>query len=119
MEQIIYVATQLVPCNKGQLAGQKTPLMLQDIWVIRVRPQTGNRTHELDLFNLAIDSKLTSCDLVMLSVRDVCHGSLVVACAMVVQQAEQQLVRPLANPMAGRRRDQVAVRQRRGAAGGR
>jgi integrase len=92
MEQFIHKATRYVPWNKGQLVGQKAPLKLKEIWAIRVRLQIGNRTRELALFNLAIDSKLRSCDLVKLRVRDVCHGSLVAARAMVVQQKTQQPV---------------------------
>jgi integrase len=44
------------------------------------------------LFNLAIDSKLRSCDLVKLRVRDVCHGNVVAARAMVMQQKTQRPV---------------------------
>jgi hypothetical protein len=83
---------QYVPWNKGRLVGQKVPLKLKDIWAIRVRLQIGDRTRELALFNLAIDSKLRSCDLVKLRVRDVCHGSLVAARAMVMQQKTQRPV---------------------------
>src|SRR5882672_3469041 len=86
MDQSIHAATRHVPWNKGKLVGQKAPLKLKDIWAIRVRLQIQNRTHELALFNLSIDSKLRSCDLVKLRVRDVCHGSLVAARAMVMQQ---------------------------------
>src|SRR5690242_13785171 len=66
MEQFIHTtaATQHIPWNKGKLVGQKAPLKLKDIWAIRVRLQIANRTRELALFNLAIDSKLRSCDLV-------------------------------------------------------
>ena len=84
MDQIIHAATQHLPWNKGKLVGQKAPLKLKDIWAIRVRLQIQNRTRELALFNLAIDSKLRSCDLVKLRVRDVCHGSVVApACRSV------------------------------------
>ena len=62
------------PWNKGKLIGQKAPLKLKDIWAIRVRLQLGERTRDLALFNLAIDSKLRACDLVKLRVRDVAHG---------------------------------------------
>jgi hypothetical protein len=86
MEQFIHAASQRVPWNKGKLVGQKAPLKLKDIWAIRVRLQIGSRTRELALFNLAIDSKLRSCDLVRLRVRDVCHGNVVAARAMVMQQ---------------------------------
>ena len=45
------------PWNKGVLVGQKLPLRLGEIWAIRVRLQLCQRTRELALFNLAIDSK--------------------------------------------------------------
>lgn len=35
------------------------------------------RVRELALLNLGIDSKLRGCDLVALTVRDVCHGDQV------------------------------------------
>ncbi len=81
MEQFIHTtaAARHIPWNKGKLVGQKAPLKLKDIWAIRVRLQISNRTRELALFNLAIDSKLRSCDLLKLRVRDVCHGSVVAA----------------------------------------
>ena len=85
-------STPHIPWNKGKLVGQKAPLRLKDIWAIRVRLQIQNRTRELALFNLAIDSKLRSCDLVKLRVRDVCHGSVVATRAMVMQQKTQRPV---------------------------
>ena len=54
------------PWNKGKLVGQKAPLRLKEIWAIRIRLQLATRTRELALFNLAVDSKLRSCDLVSL-----------------------------------------------------
>jgi integrase len=94
MEQFIHAAaaTPRVPWNKGRLVGQKAPLKLKDIWAIRVRLQVGKRIRELALFNLAIDSKLRSCDLVKLRVRDVCHGSLIAKRAIVIQQKTQRPV---------------------------
>jgi hypothetical protein len=91
MEQLIHTADR-VPWNQGKLGGQKAPLKLKDIWAIRVRLQIGHRTRELALFNLAIDSKLRSCDLVALPVRDVCHGSLAAKRAIVIQQKTQRPV---------------------------
>jgi len=44
------------------------------------------------MFNLAIDSKLRSCDLVLLRVRDVYHGQGIAPRAMVLQQKTQQPV---------------------------
>ncbi len=52
------------PWNKGKLIGQKAPLKLKEIWAIRVRLELSQRTRDLALFNLAIDSKLRACDLV-------------------------------------------------------
>src|ERR1700738_159477 len=92
MDQSIHVATRKTPWNKGKLVGQKAPLKLKDIWAIRVRLQIGKRTRELALFNLEIDSKLRSCDLVKLLVRDVCHGNVIAARAMVMQQKTQRPV---------------------------
>ena len=53
------------PWNKGRLIGQKRPLKPKDVWSIRVRLQMERRARNLALFNLAIDSKLRGCDLVM------------------------------------------------------
>ncbi|VVQ30487.1 hypothetical protein PS943_01856 [Pseudomonas fluorescens] len=50
------------PWNKGKLVGQKAPLRVRDIWAIRVRLQLAEKTRDLALFNLAIDSKLRACD---------------------------------------------------------
>ena len=80
------------PWNKGKLVGQKAPLKLKEIWAIRVRLQLEERPRELAMFNLAIDSKLRSCDLVKLRVRDVCHGDWVATRAIVMQQKTQRPV---------------------------
>ena len=74
------------PWNKGKLVGQKPPLKLKEIWAIRIRLQISRQIRDLALFNLAIDSKLRSCDLVKLRVRDVTHGATVSRRAIVVQQ---------------------------------
>ncbi len=63
------------PWNKGKLVGPKPPLKVSHIWSIRTKMKTDNRTRDLALFNLAIDSKLRGCDLVALRVDDVApHG---------------------------------------------
>jgi hypothetical protein len=92
MDQSTHVATRKIPWNKGKLVGQKAPLKLKDIWAIRVRLQIGRRIRELALFNLAIDSKLRSCDLVRLRVRDVCHAHVVASRTIVMQQKTQRSV---------------------------
>ena len=74
------------PWNKGKLTGQKPPLKLKEIWAIRIRLQISKQIRDLALFNLAIDSKLRSCDLVKIRVRDITHGATVSRRAMVMQQ---------------------------------
>jgi hypothetical protein len=48
--------------NRGKLLGQKPPLKHREIWAIRVRLQLAQRSRDLALFNLGIDSKLRGCD---------------------------------------------------------
>jgi len=81
------------PWNKGKLIGQKPPLKLKEIWGIRIRLQMSKRLRDLALFNLAIDSKLRSCDLVKIRVRDVTHGANISRRAMVMQQKTRQPVK--------------------------
>ena len=80
------------PWNKGKLVGQKRPLKLKEIWAIRVRLQLTQKTRELALFNLAIDSKLRACDLVGLRVSDIAQAGRVGSRAMVLQQKTQRPV---------------------------
>ncbi|MCP3866783.1 MAG: tyrosine-type recombinase/integrase [Gammaproteobacteria bacterium] len=95
-------ATDHSPWNKGKLVGQKPPLKLKEIWAIRIQLQILDRTRDLALFNLAIDSKLRGCDLalfnlaidsklrgcdlVRIRVADIVHGSKVLSRATVMQQ---------------------------------
>ena len=60
----------------------------------------------LALFNLAIDSKLRSCDLVRLRVSDVVHGTQVVKRAMVMQQKTNQ---PVQFEITEQSRDAIAA----------
>jgi len=85
-------SVQRTPWNKGKLVGQKAPLRLREIWAIRIRLQLAARTRELALFNLAVDSKLRSCDLVRLRVRDITHGNQVANRAIVMQQKTRRPV---------------------------
>lgn len=79
MNSIPVTAQSIVPWNKGRLIGQKAPLKLKEIWAIRTRLQLANRTRDLALSNLGIDSKLGGCDLVSLRVRDISQGSTVLS----------------------------------------
>jgi integrase len=92
MLYLTYNSQNNIPWNKGKLIGQKPPLKLKEIWAIRIRLQIAHRIRDLALFNLALDSKLRSCDLVKLRVRDICHGSQILKRTMVMQQKTQQPV---------------------------
>jgi hypothetical protein len=89
------------PWNKGKLVGQKAPLRVKEIWSIRIRLQLADRTRELALFNLAVDSTLRSCDLAKLGVRDVTHGERVAARVIVMQQKTQRPVQFEINEQTG------------------
>jgi len=75
-----------LPQTQRKLVGQKPPLKPKEVWSIRVRLQLNENTRDLALFNLAIDSKLRSCDLVALRVSDVVMTSNVRERAVIVQQ---------------------------------
>jgi integrase len=92
MDAIANGAPQRSPWNKGKLIGQKAPLKQKEIWAIRIRLQMREDVRELALFNLAIDSKLRSCDLVRLRVRDICQGGRVAGRAVVMQSKTQRPV---------------------------
>ena len=79
-------AKRRAPWNKGRLVGQKPPLKLQEVWAIRIRLQILNRTRDIALCNLAVDSKLRSCDLVRLRVADVAHAGRMLSRATVLQR---------------------------------
>ncbi len=74
------------PCHKGRLIGQKPPLKPKEVWSIRIRLQIQGKLRDLALFNLAIDSKLRSCDLVALWISDVVTSGSAKERAMIVQQ---------------------------------
>jgi hypothetical protein len=90
MEQSATTGQRHEPWNKGKLVWQKSPLKLKDIWAVRIRLQIANRIRDLALFDLAIDRKLTACDLVRLRVRDVALGERATSRAIVMQQKTQR-----------------------------
>jgi integrase len=97
---------QHIPWNEGKLIGQKPPLKPKEIWAIRARLQVSNRTRDLALFNLAIDSKLRACDLVNLHVRDVAHGNRIAARTIVMQRKTQ---RPVQFEIIEQTRDSIST----------
>jgi len=68
------------------LHGQKPPLKPREVWAIRTRLQIQGKQRDLALFNLAIDSKLRSCDLVALRDSDIVTGDCVTDRAVTIQQ---------------------------------
>mgnify|MGYP001812568963 FL=1 len=77
----------LVPHRRPRgLSGQKPPLKPKEVWAIRIRLQIKGNPRDLALFNLAIDSKLRSCDLVALQVSDVVTGGSIKERAVIVQK---------------------------------
>lgn len=73
-------------CRKKALYGQKPPLKPREVWAIRTRLQIQGKRRDLAMFNLAIDSKLRSCDLVALRVSDVLTDKTVKDRTVIVQQ---------------------------------
>src|SRR5215208_4360981 len=74
------------PWNKGKLIGAKPPLRPKHVWSIRTRLLVEGRTRDLAMFNLAIDSKLRSCDVVALKVEDVAPNGYAIDRATVRQK---------------------------------
>lgn len=84
--------SKYIPWNKGKLISQRPPLKRHEIWSIRVRLQLAENTRDLAMFNLAIDSKLRSCDLTKLKVRDISNCGRILNRAIVMQQKTKQPV---------------------------
>ena len=68
------------------LTQRLTPYKRERIWAIRIRLEIDEKHRHLELFNLAIDSKLRACDLLKLRVSDVSQGNRIASRAAVVQQ---------------------------------
>ncbi len=92
MLQINSTSSVKIPWNKGKLVGQKPALKQKEVWEIRVHLQMRHKIRDLAMFNLAIDSKLRSCDLVKLKVRDIQRGSTILNRTSIVQQKTHQAV---------------------------
>jgi hypothetical protein len=92
MSALYQIGHHTEPWNKGKIIGQKPPLKIPEIWAIRVRLEVFGKLRDLALFNLAIDSKLRSCDLLKLKIKDISHGSAISKRAIVLQQKTSQPV---------------------------
>jgi hypothetical protein len=78
-------APKRTPWNRGKLIGAKPPLRQKHVWAIRTKLQIEQRTRDLALFNVAIDSKLRGCDVVALKVEDVAPNGYSIARAALHQ----------------------------------
>jgi len=56
--------------HKGSIVGQKPQQTSKHVWAIRVRLELAENHRDGALFNLAIDSKLSGCDLIRMKVAD-------------------------------------------------
>lgn len=75
-----------IPYNKGLIMGQKKPFKLSEIWELRTTFKIRNKLRDLVLLNLGLDSKLRSCDLLKLKVRDVLGSGGIKSRVQVIQQ---------------------------------
>ncbi|MGB8364827.1 MAG: tyrosine-type recombinase/integrase [Rhizomicrobium sp.] len=85
-DHFLDVSSPSRPWNKGRLIGQKRPLNPKDVWAIRIRLELSGNKRDLALFDLAIDSKLRTCDLVRLKICDVQVGGRARERATVIQK---------------------------------
>ena len=76
---------EILPIRR-KATGAKLALKPVHVWGIRIRLQVGNRSRDLALFDLALDSKLRGCDLVALRVSDVLSASAVKRRVMILQR---------------------------------
>src|SRR6266436_5195315 len=81
------------PWNKGKLIGAKPPLRASHVRSIRTKLQLEERTRDLALFNLAIDSKSRGCDVVAVRVDDVAPNGYTLDRATVRQKKTGRPVR--------------------------
>ena len=86
-------STRRPPWNKGKLIGAKPPLRPSHVWSIRTNLQMADRKRDLALFNLALDSKLRGCDVVVLRVDDIAPSGYATDRATIRQKKTGRPVR--------------------------
>jgi integrase len=72
--------------NAGRKVGAKRALKPRQVWAIRLLLDQHRRLRDRALFDLAIDSKLRSCNVVSVKIGDLVTGGQIRARAIVVQQ---------------------------------
>ena len=68
------------------ILGAKLPLRPMHVWAIRVSLQIERRVRDLALFDIALDSKLSGCDVVALRPPDIVAAGAVRHRAIVIQR---------------------------------
>jgi hypothetical protein len=91
--KLVRAVPKRVPWNKGKLIGPRPPLRQKHVWAIRTRLQIEQRTRDLAMFNLAIDSKLRGCDVSAIRVDDVAPNGYAIDRATVRQKKTRRPVR--------------------------
>src|SRR5215216_1965470 len=86
-------APRRTPWNKRKLIGAKPPLRQKHVGAIPTKLHIEQRTRDLAMFNLAIDSKLRGCDVVAIRVEDVAPNGYSVDRATVRQKKTGRPVR--------------------------
>lgn len=95
-----------IPWNKGQANRAESAAEAEGNLAIRLRVPLVERTRDLTLFKLAIDSKLCGCDLVSLEVYDIAQGKSVLSRAIVIQHKTK---RPVQFEITEQTRQSVAL----------
>jgi integrase len=106
LRQKVESRSKNAPSNKGKIVGRKPPLNLRQIRSIRIRLKSAQKMRELALFNLAIDSSLSACDIVELRVSDIAKGRHILSKTTITQLASQ---RPIQFEITDETRDSVAA----------
>ena len=75
-----------MPWNKDQFVDPKLALKPKDVWSVRFHLKREKQLRDLALFDLAVDSKLRGCDLLLLKVSDLLTSGVVRSRALVIQQ---------------------------------
>ena len=92
-DRTLFKSPKCEPWNKGKFAGARPPLRPKHVWSIRSKLQAEERTRDLAMFNLAIDSKLRASDVVALKVEDVAPNGYAADRATIRQKKTGQPVR--------------------------
>lgn len=69
-----------------QRTGAKRALKPIHVWGIRIRLQVAKRLRDLAMFDLALDSKLRSCDLLTLRLSDIISGGRIRGRVLILQR---------------------------------